>query len=377
MIDSIGLFIPITKDMFNFLNKKSILTQRIDQSTGEVEFEYSNFQISHSWNYRVIWRLSVEHWVYDPVLKLTVFEKGSPYLRFEFSIPKILYGHNLYSCDWSDVFVACQKVRDNFNLLYEIKIPDIENWCCYRVDNCANFILSGIEEVKAYIRYLQRFDYPRRIKNNYSDTGIYFASRYYTLKVYCKGLEFKKHDAYRFVSEIERQKLQRFANTIIRIEVENKQSLRAMREKLEKIGQQFFENTYKGYLSLYDTILLFDGGSEMRRIMNKFLSGNETKIMKTLDVFRVLKNGLGNRSANFYYAIYMLLVTQGQNETKRQIKKATYYRALSLFRELGISIIASDVRKKDCYLDYGFPRDFTLEMSEKNKYYQQPMLKAA
>lgn len=370
MIDTIGLFVPISIDIFSALSERSITTQRIDKSTGEIEFEYNNFQTSYSWNYRVTWKMSTEHWEYDPGLKNTVLREGSPYLRFEFSVPKILYGHNLFSCNFADALVACGQVRAKFIELSGVEIANIKDWYCYRVDTCANFLLENIEQVKSYIRYLQRFDYPRRVKNLYSDTGIYFASKHNTLKTYCKGLEFRKHDAMRFDNDIEKQRLQNFANIILRVEVENKLSLRAMRQKIEKENNKFFNNVYKGYLTLFDTILLFDGGREMQRIMSKFLVGTETKVMRNLDVFRVLKNELGHRSANFYYGIYTFLILHGQNETKRQIKKATYYKALSIFRQFGISVVASDMKQLEQVIDLGFPSDFSLTLNESNKYYQ-------
>lgn len=372
MVDTIGLYVQISKDMYNVLSDRSLCTQRIDKKTGVIEFEYNNFQTSYSWNYRVIWKMSNDHWIYNPGLKITTLQMGTPYLRFEFSVPKILYGHNLYSCNFTDALVACNQVRAKFIELCGVEIPDIKDWYCYRVDTCANFLLENIEQVKSYIRYLQRFDYPRRLSRSYKDTGIYFASTHNTLKVYCKGLEFKFHDVCRFVNEVEKQKLQKFANIILRVEIENKKSLRVMRERIEKQTNQFFRNVYKGYLTLFDTILLFDGVKEMQRIMSKFLVGSETKVMKNLDVFRILKNELGQRSANFYYAIYTLLVLHGQNEVKRQIKKRTYYKALSLFRDLGISVIASDMKQLEQVIDLGFPSDFSLTMSPENKYYQLP-----
>lgn len=372
MIDSIGLFVPISVETFLGLSERSILTQRIDKSTGSIEFEYNNFQTSYSWNYRVIWKMSNEHWVYDPGLKVAVLQEGSPYLRFEFSVPKIIYGHNLFSCDWADALIACEQVRAKFIELCGVEIPDIKDWYCYRVDTCANFLLENIEQVKSYIRYLQRFDYPRRLSCSYKDTGIYFASTHNTLKVYCKGLEFKRHDVCRFVNEIEKQKLQNFANIILRVEIENKLSLRAMRQRIEEKNNQFFRNVYKGYLTLFDTILLFDGVKEMQRIMSKFLVGSETKVMRNLDVFDILQNEFGDKAARSYYAIYTAIILHGQNEAKRRVKRRTYCRACSVFRSLGISLIVSDMKQLEQVIDLGFPSDFSLTMSPDNKYYQFP-----
>lgn len=367
MIDTLGFFVPVSSQTYDFLMSSSILTQRVDKRSGDIEFEYNNFSLNHSYNYKVLFRLDNKVWQYDINSKSPVLVEGIPYLKFEFSAPKIFWGHNLYSCSVSDACTAANYVRDAFNDIFDVQLPKVRDWYCYRLDTCANFVLDNIEQVKSYIRYLQKFDYPRRVKNLYEDTGIYFASRNNTLKIYCKGVEFKKHDAKRFLSEFEQKQLQNFANKILRIEVEHKNKLKFFANDL-KINYSLFQ----GYMKIYDLLNVFDVRCEMEKVVNKFLSGSETKVMKSLDVYKLLCANLDSRSANFYYSIYTLLITQGQNETKRQVKKATYYKALKLFRELGISIIASDIQKLDISLSRGFPEDFSIRISEDNKYYQVP-----
>jgi II/X family phage/plasmid replication protein len=382
MIDSMGFFVIIPRETYDWLTERSILTQRIDKETGNIEFEYNNFHTHHSWNYKVMFKLDTKTWQYDIASGSPVLAEGIPHIRFEFSAPKILYGHNLKSCsisetvfDGNNALEAALLVRDAFQEAFNVSIPGLKDWYCYRLDTCANFILENEDQVRNYIRYLQKFDYPRRIKNLYEDTGIYFASRHNTLKIYCKGVEFKKHDMKRFVNELEQRRLHKEAQKILRIEVEHKHRLRTIRENLEK--EKMLYPTFQGYMKIYDLLKWFDVKEEMNRIIKKFISGTETKIMRSLDVYRVLKNSLGRRQANTYYSIYTLLVTQGQKETRRQISKALYYKALSTFRDLGISIIASDIEKFDIELEKGFPADFSIEIDDTNKYYQQAEKKAA
>ena len=352
------------------------MTQRIDKETGLVEFEYNNFHTSHgteSWQYKIMWKVDTKSYQYDLLSKTPILLEGLPYLRFEFSVPKILFGHNLESCSVSDAFTACSFVRESFNKEFDIDIPTMSEWYCYRIDTCANFILENEDQVRSYIRYLQKFDYPRRIKNLYEDTGIYFASRHNTLKIYCKGAEFKKHDMRRFISEIQQRQLYHEAQKILRIEVEHKNSLKSIYEGL--VARGYLYKTFQGYMKLVD---LFENNNfevipEMERIVKKFIVGTETKPMKSLDVFHLFSDALGSRKAKTYYAIYMLLITQGQKETKRQITKSLYYNALKQFRLLGISVIASDIQKMDIELNHGFPADFHLSMDEANKFYQLPL----
>lgn len=360
----------ISKNTYEEIIQRSLLTSRVDQSTGEIDFEYNNFHVSMSWNHKVIFKVDDHCYSWDPGLKQTIYSKCLPFIKFEFSVPKILYGQNIDSS--TEIIEACFKVKTEFEKKFSVVLPALFDWFLYRIDTCANFILQNIDQVKAYIRYLQRFDYPRRIKNLYSDTGIYFASRQNTLKIYCKGAEFKKHDAIRFQNEFERIKLQKKANCILRVEVEHKNRLRYIIDKIETEEKRIVRK-FQGYMTLFETIKYFYIGEEMERVMKKLLCGIETKVMRNLDVYKIMKEHLGKKSANFYYAIYMLLITQGQNETKRQITKSTYYKALSIFREFGISIIASDIEKTDYFIDQGFPGDFNLSIDKTNKYYQLPL----
>lgn len=372
MIDTLGFFVVIDRQTYDWLQSRSILTQRIDQETGNIEFEYSNFSIHQSWNYKVMFRIDTKSWQHDINAAAPVYAEGIPHIRFEFSAPKILWGHNLDSCNKSDAFAAVRMVKDAFEKKFEVKLDSIFDWYCYRIDTCANYILDSAVQVKNYIRYLQRLDYPRRHNNKktYGDNSLYFSSRQSTLKIYAKGEEFKAHDAKRFLDEVEQRRLYNKALCICRFEVEHKNRLRYIKEKLEE--QKILVPTFQGYMRVHETVEHFDEVTEMERIICKFLGGTETRIMRNLDVFRLLKLHMSEKAARSMYAIYMLLVTQGQDEAKRQVSKPTYYRATKTFRELGISIILSDVERTDYFLDRGFPNDFELTMSRENKFYQWP-----
>lgn len=380
MIDTAGFFIKLSFEQYEKLLTMGVLTERIDRESGFVEFEYTNFRVSHSWNYKVMWRIDNKHWVYDAERGVTVEQEGCPYLRFEFSAPKVLSGHNLETIDIEGFISACAVVRVAFEKVTGVDLPGPGDWFVYRLDLCANFVLDNLQSVKSYIRYLQRLNYPRRKGTLYPDESLYFPSRHNTLKVYAKGPEFKAHDACRFLDELQRKSLQNVANKILRIEVEMKGRIKYLVEKHEVEYVETF-NKFKGCVSLEDFLYIVDVVKEVRFVMKRFLVGEETKIMRSLDVYRVLTSVLSVRVARSMFAIYMLLVTQGQREVKRRVPERTYYRALSVFRKYGISVIASDVEKNEdfreksefaFFLDSGFPSDFSLDLSEGNKYYQLP-----
>jgi len=374
MIDTVGFRVIIDKDTFDSLLGKMIMTQRIDKQTGEIEFEYNNAKVdfhSPSWNYKVVFKVTDEYWVYDEKRKFPYKASGIPHISFEYSVPKILYGHNMVSIHPCLIYESMHKVKEAFEEYYGVELPDPSEWYLFRVDTCKNFVLDNELQVRQYISYLQRLNYPRRVKNIYEDTGLYFASQHNTLKVYCKGAEFKKHDMKRFADEKKSKRLYEYAQKILRIEVEHRKRIRYLIEEYEKENDLTFKK-FQGYVRMKDFLDIFHFEEEMKRVVSKILCGTETKLMETEDVFRLLRQKYSDKQARSFHHIYLLIVTQGQKRAKKLIPKGTYYRALRAFRELRISLMVLDNNETGCFLDKGVPADFSLDMSEENKYYQLP-----
>ena len=365
----------IDKDIYESLLEKMVMTQRIDKQTGDVEFEYNNAKVdfqSSSWNYKVVFKVTDEYWAYDEKIKFPYKASGIPHIAFEYSVPKILYGHNMVSINPALIYESMFKVKESFEQRYGITLPDMTDWYCYRVDTCANFILDDEGQVRKYISYLQRLNYPRRFKNMYEDTGLYFASQHNTLKIYCKGVEFKKHDMKRFADDKKATRFYAEAQQILRVEVEHKKRIRYLIAQHEKENNVTFRK-FQGYVRMKDFIEIFFFEEEMKRIVSNMLCGTETKLMETEAVLNLLKRQYSDKQARSFHHIYLLIVTQGQKKTKETINKGTYYRALKAFRELGISLIVSDNNETGCFLDKGVPEDFSLSITEENKYYQLPI----
>lgn len=371
MIDTIGFKILIQRDIYEDLSKKTVVTQRIDKQTGDIEFEYHNTKINYSGNYKVQFKITDEYWDYDKTSRRPYIAKGIPQIVVEYSVPKILYDHNLISVDPSLIYESMHKVKESFEELFEVELPSPTEWFCPRIDTCANFILENESQVRRYIEYLQRLDYPRKPKLIFDNTGLYFSSRHNTLKIYCKGEEFKRNDMKRFTHK-EALNLHEKAQRILRIEVEHKRRLRYLIENHEKENKIILKKFLR-YVQMKDLIEIFHFQKEMERIVSKFFCGTETKIMKVVDVLPLLKTVLSDRQARSFHHIYMFIITQGQKAAKKQFPLRTYYRALSAFRKLGIPLIASALEKIEIGIDKGFPKDFSLDMTPENKYYQMPI----
>lgn len=267
MIDTVGFKALINYETFEKVKEKTRMTQRIDKETGEIEFEYDNGQTNHSNNYRVLHKISDEYWDYNngedsdgreikrkrqPNKKI-----GIPHVKLEFSVPKILLDNNLCSASMGLIYDAIYIVKKAFEEKYDCLLPDMPEWYCYRIDTCANYVLSSEQEVRNYISSLSKLDYPRREPIRYGDSGIYFPSQQNTLKVYAKGPEFKKHDMSRFLNVYEAYELYEKAKKILRIEAEHKRRIRYItsqynkqfeNKQLEEISEDRGQEIYLDYL---------------------------------------------------------------------------------------------------------------------------------
>ena len=375
MIDTMGFIIPLSIDLYKHLKDTSVCTQRIDKSTGTIEFEYDSFEIPiPSSHYKVKFKLDDRKWTYDPTSKKSVLARGFPHLRLEFSAPKVLFGHNLMSIDVVTALDACFIVQKQFEDQFGCKLPYLGEWHVIRLDVCANYILQDEDQVRNYIGYLQRMEYPRRIKNLYENSGIYFASRHNTLKIYAKGEEFKRHDRKRFVDEVEAQKLYNQAKPILRIEAELKGRIKYLHENFmvdATWGEKIEYPTWCGYPRVLDFLDYANIKIELSRMVETFLVGKETKSMECARVHEILRANYSTKQADSFHHVYMIIVTQGLKEAKRQFTKEKLMRAKRAFRENGISFV-SDVIKMD-NVERLFPDDFSLEISKENKYYQLPI----
>ncbi|MBT9175104.1 MAG: hypothetical protein DDT22_00778 [candidate division WS2 bacterium] len=376
MFDTVEFLVPVNRKVLDMLISRSILTQRVDKTNGSIEFEYSNLFQYQSWLYKVIYKLSDEKFVYDPGIKKTQLVGGYPHIRFAFSVPKILWGHNLYSASETALYLAVDMVKRSFEKEYNVKLIPFTDWYLMRLDLCMNFILNNADEVKNYIRYLQRFDYQRRYWKDYSHKNfdqkesLYFSSRHSTFKVYHKGPEFRVHDKRRFKNQLEAQSLYNFANKIIRFEVELKNRLRYIYgEHFSNFHKKKIVHNWNGYIPFKNALRLIDFENEIMRIIKLLTITKESKPMRSEQVLKVLIQHYSSAQARSFYAVFCTILTCGMFEARRLYSGNLIRRAKLAFNEHGISFVLSDIEKLDC--DLGFPEDFEPVIS--SKYYQLPL----
>lgn len=435
MLDTVGFYVPTTKKIAKMIKTSGIRTAKMNQTTGIVFYDHSSLQFSPSWSSKINIQLLEKNYQLDLRLRKSFLTSCPPYLKIEFSACKYLLGHNVDSIHLGMLVDVVHKLRKDLKSHFDIDLPGIDSWFPYRLDTCVNYVMPSLSSVTNYLTYIKRLDYVRRKKIEHRQldyaeqdmvaSGFYCSSSYDTFKIYSKGLEHKKHSTMQYNSAAEAADLQTRANNILRFEVENKKSLLAIcrkaqgrdrRKYLNKkireysmyvktgyragklLSKQEFNNfsdklmrakiaqkklklrhfsLFNGYMKVLDLLKHFDYFEVMNMKMKKLLNGMESRVMKSCDVEKILCEKLGDTSGRFYFSMYMLLITQGQNYVKTRFQKATYYKGLKMFRDNGISYLASDIKKIDLGIDRGFPKDFSLSISPANKYYQVPLEMAA
>lgn len=172
------------------------------------------------------------------------------FIEFNFSIPKFLFTTNVfqfvphywdkhyspsYNKDLQSMGAVCYDRFVSFmDWFLEVHLNGHVDKSCVqitRIDFCFNKILSSRDEAMLYISHLKRirkkFLRSTKIPAAYHN-GVYFAHDDYTFKIYHKGDEFKVHDRNKLraeYSEPQLERLQNFADRMVRYELECKPGL--------------------------------------------------------------------------------------------------------------------------------------------------------
>lgn len=239
------------------------------------------------------------------------------YVEFNLSLPKYYFGNNLAqlvdhlhdknhfayrSLDFWELndshFKWLSKVFNHF-MITELNYSGVKELIeIVRIDFCYNLVFSNKEDAFYYLGELRtikrkRFSETSTAITNYN-SGVYFPSKDYTVKIYHKGTEFKKHD-YGKVKKKFGQKaadqIHHLANNVLRYEVEFRPgsmsdmfitSLKTGRPEIYNcinLARQFSGN---GYISIDGLKYNVDGFSN---------SGNSSYLKMTPEMHLNVKRG--------------------------------------------------------------------------------------
>lgn len=156
------------------------------------------------------------------------------YIEFNFSIPKFLYGTNVFQfTDHSEINIPhIWNKLENFlnkflNQLFPM-VPSYEDIEVNRLDMCLNQVFNSKDDALKFLSHQKtiKVKNARSERNRYSSygsTAIQQVSQRYSFKVYHKGTEFKKNDYKELCKHnpkgYDLDKLRDFADRVLRYEL--------------------------------------------------------------------------------------------------------------------------------------------------------------
>lgn len=176
MIDTIGFTVPISQqDEVKFMhNSKG--TQRKDFKNNLIDFTYVNGEAFVG--------------SYDSTVQFRVKDN---ILKFEFSVPKIIYGHNIYLIDDNQLLDGVNLVRSAILKQFNVDLPSVDTWDIYRLDICYAWKFpdeKSLNESLSILKQLNYLDFSKYDKK----TSVMWVGSNYSMKFYVKQPEFIKHD---------------------------------------------------------------------------------------------------------------------------------------------------------------------------------------
>lgn len=316
----------------------------VDRRTGQLLYEFTRGPLFGTWDSRLSVTVRRERWVNaSPSYK----EPCRPFLVLEGSIPKIATGHNIYGGS-EDVQACARFLIGQVVEQLAVSLPDWKHWTVSRLDWAEVFDLGSFEAVQEYLRGLNQAEYPRRSVSRYGATGLYAQGTTTAVKFYHKGPEFSKHDRRRLrarLKDSDLETLQETANKYLRVEVELKaRSLeRIYGNRLPVIGQIEPDKVTELW------------SNEVRRLLRE--GADAVKVVrKAEDVNQRLMSFYGHRLGGVLLGTWYRLTTLGEERTKADMKRPTFYRHRKQLQDAGCSWQGTDVILKRFSL---VPSDFS------------------
>lgn len=348
MLDTVKLRSPyLSEEVAAAVECQMVRTERTNLRTGEVMRSLTGNSLQGSYDHRVQVRverteLRTDHTVArimcqagkDRRRKIPVPLPSPPYVVIEGSVHKALLGHNIKGGPLDPV-AACRWLVAYVSKQLGVDLPEGSQWEVMRLDWAEVYDLGTFEGVDEFIHCLHHARMPRRRPGHY-DGALNVPGHTTTVKLYSKGMEFAQHDSKRLrwlVPCDKLEELQLAANQLLRVEVEVK--LRKIRAAYQAQKVTVAEVTQAWLEEIHD--------EEVRRLLKEGLSDMET-IRTTQAVEQRLRDVYGGQLARNLMLTWMRFATYGEQEARKTMERATYFRHKKQLTEAGCSWHASDLK---------------------------------
>lgn len=190
MLDTIKLGIPLTQSQHrriqSLVNDDAWQWVLLNPSSGDLLFRRFKGQAKtdgESFHREIRWEIPCD------------YIESECRLSLEFSVPKFWYGHNIHLL--YDFATPLEHLRTLLNQQFGFKgrgqLIHSTHWHVSRADFCYAWRFPSQRLAQQFLNSLKRLHFPRKQPIIYDDS-IMFTGKTYSVKVYLKLPEFKRHD---------------------------------------------------------------------------------------------------------------------------------------------------------------------------------------
>ena len=296
MVDTIRFSIKLSESEYQAIQQKGKEQIINDRTLGtEIKRRYNDNIFVGSYDYRI------NYWCYS-----------ENKLFLEFSVPKYVYGHNIYLLYPSQLEQALDGVYHEL-LNHFGAFPHYKNWIIQRLDVCYAWRYQDQATAERILEALRMLEYPRKLRQPYK-TGVMWKGGKYSPKFYLKLQDFRKHDLQRLIKkDAERAyQLLELCSGVLRFEITfRKFSLDYLFENKSSI-------TYKDLLE-NDFI-----PKTLTEYLNKLINNFDKESMQSEKIAKCLINIHGKANGMKRYFFYELFFSPEHN--KRDVINKLYSR---------------------------------------------------
>jgi II/X family phage/plasmid replication protein len=333
VIDTVKLLSPeLGMAEARALERVGLIRSAVEGETGEQVYALTTAELEGSYDHKTRVRLVGGEL------------HGYVRLQVEGSVHKAILGHNCYGGP-RDLLSASRWYVDTLSKRLGLELPDGGDWEVHQVDWANCYELGSFEAVQAYISTLAGAAFPRRKVQKYGDEAIMVPGRLTTIKLYHKGPEFSKHDFPRLkrpelLGFDATRALQLEANSLLRSEV-------SIKRRLVTDGIAWDNTIARGVYPTVRTIKTEYLESTHDADLSRLLKEGETQ-METVRTYQSVKIRLqelhSSRWAQVLIGTWMQFSALGEVESRRGMKRATFYLHRKMLMESGCSWHSTDVR---------------------------------
>ena len=259
-------------------------------------------------------------------------------LTIEFSVPKFVWGHNVFMVRPEEVLPICQKVRKTIEEKFCVSLLTADLWQLSRVDFCYAWKLPNqylAEQIMEIFMNLQ----VKRKKAHFYDTSVTFSGRTQNYKFYLKNQEFWNHD----FKELNKMGLTLMAYDFLKISEGVIRFEITLRGK--SLAREFYGKCDDNVIMIESDIFTVPRITALlNKYMRKILKVSTFQTMDNKTVFDKLTVAYGLTKARNIYTFYRLLFSldRKDKEILDSFSQPQRYRYIALIRSAGIGISSND-----------------------------------